>query len=109
MTVIEPVLHIKQIMAIFGVSQPTIYRWLAEARAGKSLFPLPLNGLKRKLMWNATDIEQYMHSRSAPQVPVVSNSKQERRAAKELRARNESAQKALAERHGIFLNSNDKK
>ena len=40
MRVIDPVLHIGDIKTIFGVSQPTVYRWLADARAGKSLFPL---------------------------------------------------------------------
>ena len=103
---IEALLGIEDLMRITGLSRVSIYRKVSEARSGTGGFPLPVWGRKQKLRWNAAEVEAFCQSRSAPQVPVVSNSKQERRAAKELRARSESAQKALAERHGIFLNSN---
>ena len=102
MTVIEPVLHLKHIMAIFGVSQATIYRWLAEARAGKSSFPLALNGYKRKLLWNKADVEAFCQARTVPQVPVQVSTKQ--RDKKDYRARQASVEQALA-RHGINLNN----
>ena len=60
---IEPMLHIGDIKKIFGVSQATVYRWLAEARAGKNSLPLPLNGYKRKLLWNAADVEAFCQTK----------------------------------------------
>ena len=64
---IKPVLHIGDIKRIFGVSQPTIYRWLAETRAGKGTFPLPLGGHKQKLCWSRESIEAFMQPRNVLQ------------------------------------------
>ena len=107
MRVIEPLLGIDDLMRITGLSRVSIYRNVSKARAGITCFPLPVWGPKQKLMWNAAEVEAFFQSRTAPQVPVIKDTKQQRRSSKELQARNEAARKALAERHGIFLNSND--
>jgi len=103
MRVIEPLLGIREMMRITGLSRVTIYRNVSKARAGTTCFPLPVWGPKQRLMWNAAEVEAFFQSRAAPQAPVVRDTKQQRRSAKELQARHEAARKALAERHGIYL------
>lgn len=58
----EPKLYeLKDICRIFGITPATVFRWLRESRAGKNPFPLPLDtgGRKRKLLWNAANIEAF--------------------------------------------------
>jgi predicted DNA-binding transcriptional regulator AlpA len=62
---IEPLLRVEDIMKIFGTSRVTIYRWVNEARAGKSRFPAPLNGTKRKLLWSADRIARFCETEPA--------------------------------------------
>lgn len=76
---IEPVLNIKDIMEIFGISQPTVYRWLAESRSGRNRFPLPINGIKRKLLWNQSDIIAFSNASSPPPVKVESAATRKKR------------------------------
>jgi len=102
---IETLLGVDDLMRIFGLSRISIYRKVSEARAGNGQFPLPVWGSRKKLRWNAAEVEAFCQSRTAPQVPVKTG-KQRRREAKVLRARNMSAQQTLADRHGIFVNSN---
>jgi len=59
---IEPLLKVEDIMKIFGTSRITIYRWVKEARVGKSRFPAPLNGYKRRLLWSADMIARFCES-----------------------------------------------
>ena len=100
---IEALLGIDDLMRIFGLSQVSIYRKVREARAGNGQFPLPVWGSRKKLRWNAAEVEAFCQSRTTPQVPVKTG--KQRREAKALRARNMSAQQTLADRHGIFVNS----
>ena len=103
---IEPLLGIREIMKIFRLSQVSVYRKVAAARSGKGEFPLPIWGSKQGLRWNAADVEVFCQSKTVPRRPVRTNgSKRQRWVTKELMARNESAQKSLADRHGIFVNS----
>jgi len=80
---IEPVLHIRDVMRIFGVSQPTVYRWLAESRAGRSRFPLPIShgtfGGKRKLLWNYNDILAFQNAESPQPAKVESAADRKKR------------------------------
>ena len=93
---IEPALQIKDIMAIFGISQPTVYRWLAEARQGKSRFPLPINGMKRKLLWNRQDIQTFQHANSPPPSNIESAAQRSKRHAVAM---------ATLKRHGVKVAS----
>jgi transposase-like protein len=65
--IVQPALGIKDIMRIFDISQPTVYRWVRDARAGKSTFPLPIgNGFKKKLLWSQDAIAAYQNAANAP-------------------------------------------
>jgi predicted DNA-binding transcriptional regulator AlpA len=79
---IEPTLVIQDVMRIFHVSQPTVYRWIAEARAGKSRFPLPINGTdgrKRKLLWNHNDILVFQHANNSQPLTIESATQRQKR------------------------------
>ena len=97
---INPVLHIGDIKSIFGVSQPTVYRWLADARAGKSLFPLPLGGHKQKLCWSRESIEAFMQPKNVPQPANIASPMKQKQKNKTLQQRQEAIQRGM-ERHGI--------
>jgi|GEM_PF-2451342 len=102
-------LGIADIMKIFGISQVSVYRWVSEARKGNSRFPLPIGDTKQKLLWLAGDITAYCQSRSTAQMSVtVSSPKQHRQKEKSHQERQAAAHKALAERHGITVNSTKK-
>ena len=89
------ILLISEVSALFRVSNVTIYRWLAESRAGQGTFPLPISQRKAKLRWLASDIERYIASQSV-MPEFVSPVKQK----KEYDRRQEAARAVLA-RHGI--------
>ena len=77
---IEPLLTIKEIMAIFRVSQPTIYRWLVEARAKRSQFPLPIKGQKKqKLLWSRESIESFQNASSPAHEPKIESASQRKK------------------------------
>jgi len=76
---IEPLLTIKDIMAVFGVSQPTVYRWIALARQGRSRFPLPVGNTKQKLRWSQETILAYQNANSPQPAKVESASQRKKR------------------------------
>jgi predicted DNA-binding transcriptional regulator AlpA len=93
----EPkVLLISEVAALLRVANVTIYRWLAESRAGRGSFPSPISRQGAKLRWLATDIERYVASQSVCPTEFVSPAKQKR----EYQRRQVAANAALA-RHGI--------
>jgi predicted DNA-binding transcriptional regulator AlpA len=99
-------LGVSDIKRIFGISQVSVYRWVAASRAGTSRFPLPIGGSKQKLRWNAGDIEAYCQSSNGAKITVpVKTSKQQKRAKQTLQQRQEATRTALA-KHGIIINSN---
>ena len=65
-TIIQETLTLQDIMRIFHVSQPSVYRWVSEARAGKSQFPIPLSGYKRKLLWSKDAILAFQNRNHVP-------------------------------------------
>jgi predicted DNA-binding transcriptional regulator AlpA len=67
---IEPLLTITDVMKIFSISQPTVYRWLALARRGESRFPLPVGGRKQKLRWSRESILAFQNANN-PQPPNI--------------------------------------
>ena len=97
------ILLVKDLMRLLRASRPSVYRWLAERRAGFGNFPLPISQAGRQLRWNSDDIEAYCQSRAAPQSPVnvVSTAKQQVKAQRE---QQEATLQALA-RHKIYPNS----
>jgi len=97
----EPkVLLIDEVATLLRISQSTIYRLIADSRAGRSNFPVPISRRKGKNRWLASDIERYLASQSASKVPVnfVSPAKKQ----KEHQRRQDAAKAALA-RHGIKI------
>ena len=101
----EPkVLLIAEVSALLRVSHSTIYRWVAESRAGRSDFPAPISRRKGKHRWLASDIERYIESQSAVTVEFVSPVKQK----KDYQRRQEAAKAALA-RHGINVDNSKAK
>ena len=58
------VLLLSEVAILLRVAPVTIYRWLAESRAGREHFPLPVSQRGRKLRWLATDIERYLASQA---------------------------------------------
>ena len=100
------ILLIHELAALCRVAPVTIYRWLAERRAGRGHFPLPISERGKKLRWLASDIEDFLHLQSqsnvVPPVNVVSVTAQ-RREVKAVKQQRESALAAAAtlERHRI--------
>ena len=90
------ILLVGEVAALMRVAPVTIYRWLAESRAGRGMFPQPISCRKAKLRWLAADIERYVESQSAATPVFVSPVKRK----KDYERRQEAARAALA-RHGI--------
>jgi predicted DNA-binding transcriptional regulator AlpA len=70
---IEPFLTIKDMMEIFGYSRVSVYRKVADARAGIGGFPIPLNGFRQKLLWDRSEIERYCQTQPLPVAPPPVN------------------------------------
>ena len=95
------ILLVHEVAALCRVAPVTIYRWLAERRAGRGQFPLPLagggSGRSGKLRWLASDIESFLLSQSNPAPPIkVASASERRREAKVHKQRQEAAEVALA-------------
>ena len=93
---IEPLLTIADIMRIFRISQPTVYRWLALARRGESQFPLPVGGHKQKLRWSREAIAAYQNANNS-QPPTIESASQRSK-------RHRIACESLA-KHGVKITS----
>jgi predicted DNA-binding transcriptional regulator AlpA len=61
--------NIEDVAILMGCSVPTIRRRMADARAGKSSFPLPIHGSRKRGLWRKDDIE--MWSEASPDTPSV--------------------------------------
>jgi predicted DNA-binding transcriptional regulator AlpA len=90
------------LMRIFGLSRVSIYRKVAEARAGLGRFPLPVSGVKQKLRWSVDNVEAFCQSMntpspiSAPSPPSkITKSMQERK----------TQTAAILAAHGINVNT----
>ena len=60
---LETFYEVKDIMRIFGLSRPSIYRRLREAREGRGGLPLPIpTGAKRSLRWTAESVKTFLQS-----------------------------------------------
>jgi len=82
---------------IFRVSAPTVNRWLRDAREGKSNFPLPINGPRRRLLWDRDAILAYLSggvSVTSP-IPKIESAAQRRK-------RHDAAMESL-KKHGITI------
>jgi predicted DNA-binding transcriptional regulator AlpA len=86
-------LKIHEVAELLRCSVPTIRRWLADTRHGKSRFPLPITKPSERALWRADDILNYTENQ-----PV--SPKQETVKQSILRHRSEAA--GLA-RHGIVI------
>jgi predicted DNA-binding transcriptional regulator AlpA len=88
-------LRIQEVAELLRCSVPTIRRRLADARCGKSRFPLPITKPFGHALWRADDILSYTE-----QQPVSVPTKQETVKQSTVRRRSEIA--GLA-RHGITI------
>ena len=101
------ILLIHELAALCRVAPVTIYRWVAERRAGRGHFPLPISESGKKLRWLAADIENFLHLQSQSNVvsPVnVVSATAQRRETKADRQRREAAfaaATATLEKHRI--------
>ena len=75
----EPLLTIADIMKIFGVSRVSVYRWIAESRAGRGRFPLPIGGHKQKLRWNRDAILAYQNANNPQPEKIESAAQRQKR------------------------------
>ena len=62
----QSLLTIRDLIPLLQVSEPTIRRWVKESKNGIGTFPKPINGVKRKMLFNPVDIEKWANKRSAP-------------------------------------------
>jgi predicted DNA-binding transcriptional regulator AlpA len=54
-------LTFRDLLLILQISEPTLRRYIANARRGTGNFPLPVNdGFKRKLLFRPEDIESWL-------------------------------------------------
>ena len=95
----ERLLDIKDVMDLCRCSYPTLARWMTA-----NLFPQPLNGRGKKLLWAEQQILDWIECRrqqsaQAPPVSIPSN-RQQRRKAKDFTDRQEAARQTL-ERHAL--------
>ena len=89
---------VEDLMRMFGLSRPSIYRRLREAREGRGGLPLPiLTGAKRSLRWTAESVKAFLQNASEPP-PTAPTPKIESENAR--RKRHAEAMKQL-ERFGI--------
>ena len=92
------VLLIHEVAVLCRVAESTVRRWVAESRAGRGDFPLPISQPGRKLLWRASDIETFLsRSNALPPDNVVSPAKQMRRETQDFKNRQELASKTLAQ------------
>jgi hypothetical protein len=81
MSDIYETLTLEDLCRIFHVAPVTIYRWTSEGRAGKTTFPVPLSGFKRKLLWSRDAILRYQNGGTpAPPQPESAKSRAKRNA-----------------------------
>jgi transposase-like protein len=79
MTEIHETLTAQDIMRIFHVSENTLYRWVAQSRAGKGQFPLPIGGHKQRLCWSRDAIIAFQNRNTVPPAePESAKSRQKR-------------------------------
>ena len=94
-----------EMVKIFSACPGTIYRRVAERRAGRGSFPLPISQRGQKLLWLATDIESFLESQSNVALPVnVISTTAQRCEAKSVARQREAtlaAATATLERHRI--------
>jgi len=101
MRVIDPLLGIKEMMRITGLSRVSVYRKVSAARAGQGRFPIPVSESKERLRWCAADVEAYCQARGVSQSPVnVPSPSRMTKLQQERRAHTE----AVLAGHGIALN-----
>jgi len=72
---IETTLTLKDICQIFHIKPVTAYRWVREAREGRTNFPQPINNYKRKLLWSRDAIIAFQNAGS-PQPPKIESATQ---------------------------------
>ena len=92
----EKLLTVTDIMTIFDVSRPTVYRWISLSRRGYSRFPLPIGDAKQGLRWNPDDIRAFQNGANPPPLIPESNSERSKR--------HNTAMKSLA-KQGVILPS----
>jgi len=99
------ILLIREVATLLRVASVTVHRWLAERRAGRGHFPLPISQRGRKLRWLAADIEAFLQFQSEAASPVnptppntSSPAQHQRRERKEWEARQLAAAETL-QRH----------
>ena len=99
---IERLLTVEDIMRIFSLSRVSVYRRVADAKAKKSPFPIPLEGgPKRSLRWSRRVVGEFCESQAAPQQSVhVANPVKQSKAKQERQQRQKAVSAALL-RHGI--------
>ena len=97
---VQRVLLIEDLIALLRVSRPTIERRVREAREGKSDFPIPFSEPRRRMLWDAYAVEQWIANRNQATLSVVSPIKSKKREVREHIERQERALKVL-EQHGL--------
>jgi len=103
----ERMLVVEEVLDLLRISLPTLDRYVRQARRGECTFPLPAQlGIKRKRLWNLSDLERWANCRSPPPVKnaAVITSKQQRQKEKSYQERQAAVKQALADRHGIIIN-----
>ena len=78
---------VTDIMEEFGVSQITVYRWVALARQGKHWLPLPIGDRNQTLRWSQESLAN-LKPRAPPEIePTSQRTKRHNAALERLRSR----------------------
>jgi len=91
----EPLLTTDDIMKIFGVSRPTVYRWDKLAHEGRSRFPCSIGDAKQRLRWSREAILAYQNASNSQPTPKIESAGERSR-------RHVAAMKSLADK-GVTL------
>ena len=96
------IMNIEEVTNGLGYSEATIDRWCEETRHGLNDFPLPFTQKKRRRLWTADAIEEWVERRqSAAQTPVNVPAVRRTKAVAEERQRRQEATERALERHGL--------
>jgi len=90
------ILLLHEVAERLRVSASTVSRWLAQARQGKTNFPLPISTARGKGRWTAESIDQWVASQYVQNpFPNRAKRKEERRNERAFRERQAACDRAL--------------
>ena len=61
---VQPLMTARDVAAVLGVGERTVWRLTSQAEAGFGRFPRPVRLAARTVRWRWEDVEEYLHELS---------------------------------------------